>query len=396
MLTDRSIICVANDWGGDPTSKTHIMAKLAARNRVLWVNSFGMRRPAASRRDLRRIVVKLAQGLRVSRRVTPSLHVYHPLVLPLLGSPKADRLNAWILATTIRRLSGWHGLSRPLLWAFVPTAADLVGRLGEQTVVYHCVDQYAAFAGVPSEVLRRKEIELVRRADVVFASSEELVAERRPLNPHTHFVSHGVDVEHFARARRLETPVPADTAALRRPLIGFFGLLADWVDVDLVRTLALAEPGWTIVLVGKIATDVRTVRDLPNVRLLGQRPYESLPGYCRAFDVGIIPFRVNELTERANPLKLREYLAAGLPVVATDLPEVRKYRDVVRLASSPGAFAAQIRQALGDRDPARARRRQDAVRGESWEARVEELSAHIEAVEERRLARPGRRAEAVR
>src|SRR5205814_7244097 len=127
--------------------------------------------------------------------------------------------------------------------------------------------------------------------------------------PHTFFVSHGVDVAHFSQALDPGMTPPADAAGLTSPVIGFFGLIAEWIDIALVRAAARRRPDWTFVFVGKSTVDVAPLRELPNVRLLGQKPYETLPAYCRAFDVGLIPFRIDELTLKANPLKLREYLA---------------------------------------------------------------------------------------
>lgn len=379
MMEGLSIICFAHDWGGDPTSKTHIMRLLAKRNRVLWVNSIGMRRPTASRADLRRILSKLHRGLSGCREVEPNLFVTNPLVLPLPGVAAADWLNAKLLAVSLRRLCRRHGLERPLLWTFLPTMNRLVGRLGERLVIYHCVDEYSAFSGVPRDALLRMERDLIHRAHLVLTSSEQLRDERSSINLHTHFVSHGVDVEHFARAVDPATVVPDEIHGLPKPVIGFFGLLADWVDLSLIRSLACSRPHWSFVLVGKATTDLRLLQALPNVRLLGQKPYSTLPGYCRGFDVGIIPFRMNELTVRANPLKLREYLAAGLPVVSTPLPEVSRYNGLVHLADGERSFLAGIEAALRERSEAMARRRVDAMRAEGWGARVAEVSAIIKA-----------------
>lgn len=377
MMEGASIVCFAHDWGGDPTSKTHIMKILARKNRVLWVNSIAMRRPAASGRDLRRLIDKVAKGFRGCREVEPNLFVTNPLVIPLPGWDVADRLNAGILAATLRRLCRRHGLEHPILWSFLPNVGRLLGRLDERLAIYHCVDEYSAFSGVSRDSIARMERDLVRRADLVLTSSGQLCAERIGLNPNTHFVSHGVDLGHFATAldRVLETP--ADLRALPRPVIGFFGLLADWVDLDLVRDIARARPDWSFALVGKDATDVGAVRGLPNVHLLGQKPYALLPAYCRGFDVGMIPFRTNALTLRANPLKLREYLAAGLPVVSTSLPEVARYRDLVHLAEGTDGFTQAITAALGERSPASDRGRAAAMEAESWEARVAEIEGHI-------------------
>jgi len=377
VLEGQSIVCFANDWGGDPTSKTHIMRILARNNRVLWVNSVGMRRPTASRRDLRRIVGKLRRSLGGCVEVEPNLFVANPLVLPLPGVALVDRLNAGILAAWLRHLCRRHGLERPILWTYPPHVSRLIGRLDERMVVYHCVDQYSAFAGVSRDALIRMEQDLVRRAQVVLTSSEQLCDERRRLNLNTHFVPHGVDVAHFSRALDPATAVPADLRDLARPIVGFFGALAEWVDLPLIRAVATSRPDWSVVLVGKATTDLRPVLGLPNVHVLGQKPYAALPGYCRGFDVGIIPFLQNELTVRANPLKLREYLAAGLPVVSIPLPEVARYDGLIHLANGREAFVAAIEAALAERSETMARRRVEAMRTEAWEATVETISAII-------------------
>ncbi len=379
MLEGKSILCFAHDWGSDPTSKTHIMRILARKNRVLWVNSIGMRRPTASRRDLGRILAKMRKSLGTYVQVEPNLFVTNPLVLPLPGVPLADSLNAVALAGWLRWVTRKVDLRHPILWSFLPNVTRLVGRLGENMLIYHCVDEYSAFSGMPQDFLIRSERELISRADVVFTSSAQLADERRHLNANTHFVSHGVDVAHFSQALDPRMAVPDDLRPIPRPIIGFFGLLADWVDLSLIHDVARARPDWSVVLVGRPTTGLGTLASLPNVHHLGHKPYASLPGYCRSFDVGIIPFRQNRLTLRANPLKLREYLAAGLPVVATPLPEVARYNGLVRLGDGPGAFVRGIEAALADRSPHAARARVDAMQSESWEARVEEFSRVIEA-----------------
>ena len=372
-----SIICISQDWRGETTSKTHIMRILAKKNRVLWVDSIGMRRPTSSHADLQRMISKLRRSLAGCQQVEPNIFVMNPLVVPLHGFTLVDRLNAGILVASLRRLCHRYGFERPILWTFLPHVSRLVGRLGERMVIYHCVDEYAAFSGVPREAITRMEQDLVRRANVVFTSAEKLCEERRSLNPHTYYIPHGVDVAHFSRALDPSTEVPADMRGLPHPVIGFFGLLADWVDLDLLQVLAASRPKWSIVLLGTPTTDLQPLRGLPNVYLLGKKPFSALPAYCRGFDVGIIPFRTNDLTIRVNPLKLREYLAAGLPVVSTPLPEVARYDGLVHLADGAEAFIAAIETALGQRSEAMARRRVEAMRAEGWEARVAEMSAVI-------------------
>ena len=378
MLEGRSIVCFAHDWDGNPTSKTHIMRILARKNRVLWVNSIGMRRPQATRRDVRRIIAKLRRTSAGCVEAEPNLFVANPLVVPLPGVPMADAVNAAILTRWIRRLCRKYGLERPILWTFLPNVARLVGRLRERLVIYHCVDEYSAFAGVDRVSLARMETDLLQRADLVITSSQQLADERRQWNSSTHFISHGVAMDLFAQALDPGTEVPEDLRRLRSPIIGFFGAIAEWVDVDLVRRVALARPEWSFVLIGRALRDVTPLRHIPNVHLLGPRAYATLPGYCRGFDVAIIPFTVDELTVRANPLKLREYLAAGLPVVATALPEIARYDGLVHLATSAEEFTDAIAAALNERSPAFIDKRLEAMRHESWDARVDEISGVID------------------
>jgi glycosyltransferase involved in cell wall biosynthesis len=378
MLEGCSIVCFAHDWDGNPTSKTHIMRILARKNRVLWVNSIGMRRPQATRRDFRRIIAKLRRTGAGCVEAEPNLFVANPLVVPLPGVPMADAVNAAILTRWIRRLCRTYGLERPILWTFLPNVARLVGRLGERLVIYHCVDEYSAFAGVDRASLARMERDLLHRADLVITSSQQLADERRQWNSSTHFISHGVAIDLFAQALDPRTEVPEDLRRLRSPIIGFFGAIAEWVDVDLVRRVALARPEWSFVLIGRALRDVTPLHHIPNVHLLGPKAYAALPGYCRGFDVAMIPFTVDELTVRANPLKLREYLAAGLPVVATALPEIARYNGLVHLATNAEEFTDAIAAALKERSPAFIDKRLEAMRHESWDARVDEISDVID------------------
>ena len=378
MIEGQSIICISQDWEGDPTSKKHIMRILSARNRVLWVNSIGMRRPTTAASDLRRLVAKLRRIVSGVRLVEPNIYVMDPPVLPLPGIRAAEQVNRIVLAARLRQLCRRLQMQRPIIWTFLPNVNWLLGRLHERMVIYHCVDEYSQFSGVPKDVIIRMERELIRRADIVFTSAEKLCTERREINPRTHFIPHGVDVAHFSRALDPDTAVASEIRTLPKPVIGFFGLLADWVDLDMIGALARARPKWSFALVGKAQTDLQAVQGLPNVHLIGQRPYSALPGYCRGFDVGLIPFRMNELTLRVNPLKLREYLAAGLPVVSTPLPEVVRYQGVVHIATNREGFLEEIEAALKERTSERDRARVAMMQSEGWEARVGEMSRLVE------------------
>jgi glycosyltransferase involved in cell wall biosynthesis len=227
------------------------------------------------------------------------------------------------------------------------------------------------------------ERRLLRRADLVIAASEGLAASKSRSNPRVVLVRHGVDHAHFARAVDPATGVPEDLAPLPRPVIGFFGLVADWIDLELVRAVADAYPRASVVLIGRVATSLAPLDGARNVHVLGRRPYALLPSYCRGFDVALTPFLVNELALSANPLKAREYVAAGLPNVCTDLPELRSVPGC-RIARTRAEFVQEVGRALADGGPSRAR--SDLVRGESWEARVDEIRGQIAALLDARRA----------
>lgn len=384
MLEGRDIICFANDWDGDPLSKKHVMVRLARSNRVLWVNSTGNRRPRATVGDLRRSAAKLRQFATGMRRVADGIHVYPPIFVPAFGSAAARRLNRTLLRGGLARARRRLGFSNPITWTYLPTSADVVGTLGEELVVYHCVDEYTEFTGTDREAVAAMERRLLERSDVVIVSSAPLLEAKRRYNDNVHLVTHGVDVEHFRRACRPETAVPEEVAALPGPVIGFFGLVADWVDLELLRGVALARPDWSLVLLGKVDTDPAPVAGLPNVHLVGRKSYDDLPGWCKGFDVAVLPFAINELTLAANPLKLREYLAAGLPVVATPIPEVERLGELVRLGRDAAETVTRIEEylAAGRRGPdLETSKRMDA---ESWDEKVRRLGEIVEETGRRR------------
>jgi glycosyltransferase involved in cell wall biosynthesis len=374
-LEGRDILCFSHDWNGDPLSKTHFMRLLARKNRVLWVNSIGYRAPTMSRKDLGRIFKKLWAATRPMRQVEPNLFVLNPLAIPAYGIAAIRNLNSALLRMQIKWAMRRLGFRRPINWTFNPAAALVAGSLGEASLIYHCVDEYTAFSGVPSEALVKLEQTLLRRADAVIVSAERLYRSKAPLNPNIALVRHGVDFDHFRRALDPETVVPEEIARLPRPVIGYFGLIGqDWVNLDLLTHVARRFPGGSLVLLGRVTMDVSALAQLPNVHLLGRKPYASLPAYCKGFDVALIPFPVSEVTLNANPLKAREYLAAGLPVVSSPIPEVEVLGQC-RIGGTPEEFASQVEAGLADPGPSAAR--SESVRDQSWQARLDEVERHV-------------------
>jgi glycosyltransferase involved in cell wall biosynthesis len=375
-LCGRDMLCFSHDWSGDPLSKTHLMRLLARHNRVLWVNSIGYRPPTVSKRDLLRAVKKVFAVVSPLREPEPNIHVLNPLIIPNYRRPLRT-FNRWFLRQQVLRAMRQLNFERPINWVFNPAAAVIAKSLNEELLIYYCVDEYAAFTGVTGDSLAAMEQELLAKAGLVIVSSERLYQSKRLNNTRTALVRHGVDWSHFRTALDARTPVPADLARLPGPIIGYFGLIADdWVDIDLLATVARRFPQASIVMLGKIAMDVSALKQFPNIHLLGRKPYATLPAYCKGFDVAMIPFPINDATLSANPLKAREYMAAGLPVVSTAIPEVQVLRSC-RIGHDGQEFVQQIEIALSDPGPSMAR--SDAIQHESWEARLTEIESHVAA-----------------
>ncbi len=372
MIEGRTILCFASGYDAPPTSKHHVMHLLAERNTVLWVNYHASRRPTASSSDLLHLARKLGQVLRGVTHPRKNLYVLTPLVIPLPGSAWAGRLNRALLIGQIRLVLAQLRVGPLQIWSFTPDVSYALGHFGEEKTVYYCVDDHASFSGYDREQVIRDEADLCRRADLVVTTSTALQEARRSLNPNTVLVPHGVDYEHFSKALSNALPAPADVAGVPHPRLGFFGLIRDWVDLDLLAEVARRRPAWQFVLLGDSTVDLTPYRALANVHFLGPKPYGQLPAYCAQFDVGLIPFRINDLTRAVNPIKLREYLAAGLPVVSTPLPEVMRYKDLVHVADSADTFIKAVESALVA-DPKARYRRAEVMSRETWPEKLNRI-----------------------
>lgn len=379
-LRDCGVIYFGNDWQAENrTSSHHVAARLARRMPVLYVDSPGMRAPSASGRDLRRALRKLAAAFRRPREVAPGL--WHCTVpqLPFRRIPGVDLLNRWFGRWAVRRARRILPARRLISWFVVPHPGFLAGRLGEALCVYYCIDDYAAHPGVDPALIGERDRALSQHADLLFVAPPALLEAKRALNPDTVYAPHGVDVELFSRAADPATAVAPGAAGLAHPVVGYIGSLHEWIDLELMAWLARARPAWTFLCVGHAATDVSALAALPNVRLAGPQPYAELPHWARAFDVAIIPYRLNRQVANANPLKLREYLATGKPVVSVRNLEIEKFARWVRIADGREAFLAALDEALANDTPAAAAERMAAVADQTWDRRVEDVLARVVA-----------------
>lgn len=365
------ILLATADWDHPLwTNKQHVAVALAGLgHRVLYVESLGLRGARSDRADLGRLLRRLRRGLLPPRRVGDRLWVWSPLVLPGGTAGLPLRLNRRLLRFGLGLAEFWAGLRRPLLWTFNPLVASYLDLEEFPGCLYHCVDRVQAQPGMPAERIEAAERELCGRVDVVFTTAPRLQESLAPLNPATYLFGNVADADHFGRALQPGLTTPKDLDGLNGPLLMFIGAIDAYkLDLLLLEQLARATPQWTYVLIGPVGetdpgTDVRALRRLGNVHLLGRRSYRDLPAYLARADVALLPLQLNDYTRHMFPMKFFEYLAAGCPVVATAIPSLEDQADVAWLcAPRAEEFQRAISRALQGEGPARGTRLERAGR----------------------------------
>ncbi len=285
-----------------------------------------------------------------------------------------------VIQGAVRDAMAKLGIENPLLWFYNPMDASwaLGGVFNERGVVYDCMDELAQFRGAPPSLIQR-EAELIAAADVVFTGGYELWMKKSKQHPNTHFFGCAVEYEHFGQAQQ-EGPIPDDLAAIPGPRIGWFGVVDERVDYNLLREASSRRPDLQFVIVGPaVKVDPADFPQAPNLHWLGGRDYKELPAYCRGYDVCMMCFALNEATEFINPTKALEYLATGRPVISTAVKDVvRQYGDTVAIAHSTDEFLALIDDALAGKQADMVAKGIEKARGASWENTVGEMQRIID------------------
>jgi glycosyltransferase involved in cell wall biosynthesis len=371
-----NIVCFGSvDWASHRQRPQSLMSAMVEQGHdVLYVENLGTRLPRP--RDVRRVARRLANWLRTTNPSRPvadgRLRVDSPIVFPLQNV-------GWIRsigrAGLVRRLRKRLPPGRPLIvWTYiaVPVVRDVATALGADVLVYDWSDDASEHVLTRSGRVKRRiaewEDEMVDRADLVFVASSELLRRRGSPNPNTFVIPHG---SHPPR-RQGRALVP-EVARSPRPRVGFVGSVTEWTDLQLIEHLARARPKWSFVIVGPVKTRVDGLRKRPNVIFTGERSHEEIPALLSSFDCAIIPYRLAPATQVASPVKLREYLAHGLPVVSVDVPEVHPFAPPVQIAATPAAFLAALDTAV----PA-GRRTTTPTHSRHWSDCAHEMVQHID------------------
>jgi glycosyltransferase involved in cell wall biosynthesis len=350
-VSQPDIVCLSHlRWDFVFQRPQHLLTRFARESRVFYVEEPEFHQGAPS--------------LSVSLREN-GVHVVVPRLPQDLGPEEQASLQKDLIDDLLRR----YAVRRFVLWYYTPMALAFSRHLRPLAIVYDCMDELSAFAGAP-RALREREAELMVRADLVLTGGQSLYEAKKNLHPNVHAFPSSVDVAHFAQARK-GPEEPADQAPIARPRLGYFGVIDERMDLDLVRGVALARPDWQLVFLGPTAKiDPASFPKLPNVHALGRKAYEELPAYVAGWDVAMLPFARNESTRFISPTKTPEYLAAGRPVVSTSIRDVvRPYgqQGLARIADEVDDFVAAAEAALAE-DPEPRQRRADAFLSKiSWE-----------------------------
>lgn len=412
----RPMIVFGEDWGGHPSSTQHLIKVLRESRDVIWINSIGLRAPSVSVRDIGRIFNKVfafassyltklkrpqqksqqEEGKNVTSDTGDKHHsansrfkfkVISPLIFPCPNSSLMVKINRFLLKLQVKRSMESIEQRAPIVWTSLPTAVDYLSLFKGHADVYYCGDDFSALAGVDHDYVVPKEKKLLGQANMVFVASEALnnkftqtdIAkldsdDQCVKQAKTVTIPHGVDTQLFGPAER---PKPEDLP-LGRPIAGFYGSISNWLDQKLIVEAAQILKGWDFVLVGNIECDVSLLKAQDNIHFLSAKAHHDLPNYLTHWQVALLPFVDNEQIRKCNPLKLREYLASGVPIVTTEFNAIKEYQDLVEVVNSKQNIADAIVRAAKRSDDLTAKTsRINRVSKASWQERARVVDGYL-------------------
>jgi glycosyltransferase involved in cell wall biosynthesis len=327
------------------SSCQHLFRHIAKDHEVFWINTIGMRRPRLSSTDLRKAQRKLFRMLKSYRSVSSAqtrLSVSQPAMLPYSNFSWVRKVNARSVSRTVRKATAQTTGEPPIIVTTVPNSADYLARIENQLVVYYCVDDMVEWPGIDSDLVREMEQRLIEQADVLVATSTLLYERLKSTGKPTHLLTHGVDVDLFSRPAQHEH---ATMSTVPKPRVGYFGLFDDRSDQELLAAVAVRMKDFSFVISGPVETSVEILEKLPNVFFTGPIAYLELPALIEGLSALFIPYRISEFTNAISPLKLKEYLVTGKPVVSTPIAEAKQMQEYVSLAATPTEWERELRAA---------------------------------------------------
>jgi glycosyltransferase involved in cell wall biosynthesis len=367
------IVCFSQfDWDRTLFQRPQqVMLRLSKKHKILWI------RPLSFRFLFKK---KGPFGYEKNMRVNSNLQVFNPIMLPTLHAhlPFVGYINSFLLRFLIKRKITKLQKAQNIFilsWYYYPLYEELAGKIGDQRIIYECMDEFAAFRDALSG-MEKKDLRLLSKADIVFVGGMRMYRRKKKFNSNIHFFPTGVEYDHFSSASDENTKIPDDVRDLSHPILGYWGAVDERLDYRLLAYVAEKRPTWSIVLLGPLTKikpkEVAFCLDLPNVHWLGPKKYGQLPHYGKAFDICLLPFVSTKEAENLNPTKTLEYLAMGTPCVSTALDDIKElYAEVVSIAPNSEEFLKAAENVLAHDSPEKREARKKFAQGKSWEAMVD-------------------------
>jgi glycosyltransferase involved in cell wall biosynthesis len=381
MTSPRPLLVFADDWGRHPSSCQHLIKHLLPTRKIVWVNTIGTRPPRLDWGTVKRVGGKLKQWAGKKKDIDSSgfppdarPDVVAPLMWPSFKSSVSRRVNRSLMLRKLRPLVGAMP-EKPVVVTTLPIVADLVGRLPVHRWIYYCVDDFRQWPGYDGATMGRMERDLVPKIDAAVAVSDTLVSHLAGLGRPATLLTHGVDLDFWKQSVE---PDPPEFAGLKRPIILFWGVIDRRTCTETVQAVAAAVPEGTVVLRGPQEAPDPTLFALPNVAVGPPVPFARLPALAAAADVLIMPYADLPVTRAIQPLKLKEYLATGKPVVVADLPATRVWADAAEIANSPADFAAAVVRSLRGGLSAKQLAARQRLVSEGWAGKAEAFASVID------------------
>ncbi len=389
-MTTLDVLCFGGeDWWYH--NRAHIdmqlMRRFAKLGKTLYVNSIVMQKPSfkkatAGGKSLGHKIVRktrsIMRGLQLS---DAGFWVYSPLSLPVQHITSLRKVNEALMQRQLSRAVARIGLNDPVIWVACPVASKMATEMAPSKLVYQRTDKFEDYPNIDAETVRKCDMQLKAAADLTIFCSKSLYAEEESQCKKAVYVDHGVDFDAFAGAEK-DPNVPPEMASIPRPIVGFFGGIDSHTsNIALVEQLVGLLPDMSFVFVGKESADCSSFKSRENVWMLGHKPYEQIPHYGKCFDVAIMPWRRNSWIEACNPIKFKEYLALGKPIVTTPFSQLAGHDNLLYQARNPEQFAEQIRRAIAENNPDRIKARRQKVRSATWDSRAQQVLNELYGME---------------
>lgn len=372
----KNIICISSvDWFPIPTRKQQVMSRLPKDYNVLYIEP-----PSTLLSPIKdkKMTFKLTEYKKGNKRISDCINAYcPPPVLPFGNVFKwINSINQRWTSIFIKAAAKRAGIENPLIWTYMPNSYELINQLDFHSLIYDCVDEHSEYKGfIKKEAILDMERALIEKCDVVFVTTKGLHDSKSKYNKNTYLIPNGANFQLFNEVQNKNLQENEEVSQIPKPIVGFIGVIQEWIDLDLIYKMAKENSDWSVLMVGPIGVgiDVEPLKELANVYFVGRKNPEELPGYIKAFDVCINPFRQSDLTKNVSPLKFYEYLATGKPIVTVDMPSIREFSDCVLIAKDDNDFIDKVKEAIDkDTEDLKSKR---IIKGKesAWERKVEEM-----------------------